>query len=478
MRRVFVVMVLCIIATASAYDVTLAANDLLKLPLGDSEANMLWLFELQAFGDHGLFLSELSNRTSCIPPHPDADLFKNVDCFPFTHAPEVSHNKVEKPFLQKHFVYGPSQRTPYLRSGDRLCVDNNNLPCRVGDTGLEIEGSPKNKMFMFGDVRSNENIYLAACGIAMVRRHNEVVDILEARGETNLFEKAQDQIVAESDNIVFGPNGLLQTALGPERGSCPNPEYVEDPHDWFKDSIFRIHNMAADQIGEQLRRWDSSLSNLRGAFFVPDALEQTGGNLAPFFYAMYSTRAKTGLGMVPALGLSLFLNQHAPPRSLAVANFMREIDTNVGSFNDARAVRGLDRYERYEDFVANEQVLAFLYKHWPDGPDTLPTWIGCRAEENLPGSFFGETTTVWIEHQFCGVRRPVRTPPLPIMPLSTLLCRHGGFCVSGDRMFTSTGDESSIAGLFVIAGFVTWFLLIAFGVGPCRLSGVQSKRNL
>lgn len=424
-------------------DPSLVASALAALPLRPDARglNMLWVNFGQAAVDHNMVLTQGSGGSSCHPPHPDATFFDGVPCFPFTSAGPTPVNNIHAPLLRSFFIYGDANRTDALRDGDRMRMDQYGYLPRAGSLG--VEGMPKEVQFVAGDVRASETTFLTVMHTIWARRHNQWV----ARGYD--FEGARARVEQEVDAVIF--NEWLPAGIGPY-ADCEGVAPVDQVDKTF-GVLFRIHSMVNPDVIDQLSFY--GIDTLADMFFDPEPLEKAKGDLKSFVLSMYQTVALgDNLAMAPDLNRMLFSQQPGPAFSLAVANLRREVDLGLSDFNSVRVAVGLEPYDSYEQFVSEPRALDLLNTYYPGGPSTCPVWLCVRAEVPAQGSSVGETGSVWMRNQLCGMRRKPAQPEAAVATFSTILCETTNACGLEDNPFHGTGKHHGDTYAIIALGLV------------------------
>jgi len=407
--------------------------------------NMLSIFIAQMALAHNTFLSEFIGSV-WLPVPQDSEYFAGISRFHFPIFGPNPNNKIEYPFLQGFFLYGGKEREERLRDGDKMLVDKYNMPPRSIDVNVSMSGSPQGEQYATGDERGSENSFLTVVHTIWIRWHNYLV----LRGYS--FEEAKEQVIIDIQSMIY--KELLPVLLGPY-SDCSNIQPIKNLDITFS-VILRIHSMVNSAILGSFERVD--INSLRDIFFDPLPLQEMKGNLKPFILSMYETPAfKDTLRMDDDMNRHLFERQPNSVFSLGAVNSARGPDLQLSDFNSAREAQGLSPYQTYEEFVDDQEVLAFLYKFYPGGPSTCPIWICVRAEKNAAGSSMGETSSVWFQQQLCGLRSFL--PLEKATPFTEILCKTTGAC-GLKYPFSATGTTSNIG--------ILSFLLVAFimSLGP------------
>ena len=306
-------------------------------------------------------------------------------------------------------VYGSDAvRAAALRTfdGGRLKVtetaDGDLLPFNV--EGLANAGGDGETLFLAGDVRANENIYLTAMHTLWVREHNRIADEIAGRdphaSDETIYQEARRQVVAELQAITY--NEWLPALLG------ANALSRYDGYDAAVDaSIANEFSTAAFRFGHSLLpstlfRIDENGTRqeleLRDAFFRPD-------KVAAFGVDSLLAGAAEGLAsdldgqVVDDLRNFLFGPPGAGGFDLVSLNIQRGRDHGLASYNDTREALGLGRVGSFGEISSDADVVADLQAAY-DSVDDIDLWVGGLAEDAVAGSMLGATFHTIVVDQF------------------------------------------------------------------------------
>lgn len=312
-------------------------------------------------------------------------------------------------------VYGSeSERAEALRAHDgsgKLKVSEGNfLPFNTD--GLPNAGGDSAELFLAGDVRANEQLGLTVMHTLFVREHNRLA---EAYAQANpdwdgdrIYEQARKIVGAQMQVITY--NEFLPALLGRNNMLEPYRGYRDNIDasiaNEFSTGAYRFGHSA---VNATLLRLDADGNavpqghlSLRNAFFAPYRLAETG--LAPILRGLAAQRCQSVDPLVID-DLRNFL--FGPPGSggfdLASLNIQRGRDHGLGTFNDMRRAMGMPPARNWRDITSDavmRQKLASVY----DSVDDVDVWIGCLAEDPLPGAMVGPLAAEVIKDQFRALR--------------------------------------------------------------------------
>jgi len=315
-------------------------------------------------------------------------------------------------WIDASMIYGSSsKRARELRARDgsaRLAV----TPSAVGDlppynlNGLpNLPTSRDGGFFLAGDVRANENVALTALHALFVREHNALVASLGRRqpGQSTdeHFEIARAIVCAEIQAITYRqylPLLLGPDALRPYRGYDPSIDPgIENA---FSTVAFRFGH---SQVAYKLQRFDADGNDL-GALSLMDAffnpLELSKGGLEPLLRGLASQRAEEGDHKVNFyLQNTLFGDPSMGGLDLAAINIQRARDHGLPGYNQLRVDYGLAPVQDFAGITSSPSLRFRLGQKYASVADLDP-WLGCLAEEHVPGAMVGPLTRAILVEQF------------------------------------------------------------------------------
>ena len=312
-------------------------------------------------------------------------------------------------------VYGSdSIRANALRAHDstgRLATSEGNL-LPFNTNGLPNAGGTGDDLFLAGDVRANEQVYLTAMHTLWMREHNRWADRIrayapEATGD-EIYEAARIVIIAELQIITF--EEFLPALLGPD--AIPDYEGYDDSVDSgisneFSGAAYRFgHSMLSSKLLRIDRDGNESVYGhlpLRDAFFAPYRLTEEGG-IDPLL---------RGLARQPAENVDPYIVDDVrnflfgPPGSggfdLAALNIQRGRDHGLASYNDTREAMGFPRATSYSDISQDPAIQSRLGTAYAN-VDDIDLWVGGLAEDHVSGALVGPLVRSILVDQFAALR--------------------------------------------------------------------------
>jgi len=329
-------------------------------------------------------------------------------------------------------VYGSNAiRADALRAHDgtgRLATSEGNL-LPFNTTGLPNAGGTGDDLFLAGDVRANEQVYLTAMHTLWVREHNRWADRIrvyapEATGD-EIYEAARIVVIAELQIITF--EEFLPALLGPD--AIPDYAGYDSGVDAgisneFSGAAYRFgHSMLSSKLLRLDRNGNESVHGhlaLRDAFFAPHRLTQEGG-IEPLLRGLTLQRAQN---VDPYIVDDVRNFLFGPPGSggfdLAALNIQRGRDHGLASYNNTREAMGFPRATDFSDISSDPEIQSRLGAAYAK-VDDIDLWVGGLAEDHLAGALVGPLVRAILVDQFSALR-------------------------DGDRFWYATSLPSSLAG--------------------------------
>ncbi len=318
-------------------------------------------------------------------------------------------------YIDASNVYGSDPvRAAFLRTNDGTgklkTSEGNLLPFNTDELPNAHSTSPT--MFIAGDVRVNEQIYLTAMHTLWMREHNFWANLLGlalrgADGDT-IYEYAKAIVTAEIQSITF--NEFLPILLG-EDGIAEyegyNPGINAGISNEFATACYRFgHTMLSSELrrlGRGFRPIPEGNVALASAFFNSTAPLQELG-IEPYLRGLIGHAAQE-LDNVIVTDVRNFL--FGPPGAggfdLASLNIQRGRDHGLPDYNTVRADFGLDPVTSFDDISSNPAVVQRLSETYDDVND-LDLWVAGLAEDKYPGAVVGETFFAVFKDQFEALR--------------------------------------------------------------------------
>ena len=326
-------------------------------------------------------------------------------------------------FLDANFVYGSDpQRAAWLRTfqGGKLKVSTGNMmPFNTtdGEYGSPVDpsapgmGNPLGnvKFYIAGDVRANENPFLATLHTLFLREHNRLCDVLAQQhpGWTDhqLYHHARKLVGAYTQAITYEEwLPTLNLELAPYQGYDPtvNAGIMNE----FSAIAFRFGHTLLTGV---MPRMDNDLNTipegdllLRQAFFNVDAVRNIG--IEPYIVGM-STLPMQDLDckVIDDVRNFLFGQPGAGGMDLIAININRARERGIADYNTLRQDFGLAPKNSFNE-ITSDPMMALVLEDVYGEVSKIDPWVGFLAEDHLPGSMFGETMTEILSRQFEAVR--------------------------------------------------------------------------
>jgi hypothetical protein len=313
-------------------------------------------------------------------------------------------------FIDASNVYGSDPaRALALRALDgtgRLATSPGDLlPFNEG--GLPNAPSPDPAFFLAGDARANEQVGLTAMHTLFVREHNLWADFFGALapwlGDDERYGLARAMVGAEMQAITY--REFLPVLLGP--GALPPYQGYRravDPGiaNVFAATAYRVgHTMLSStllRLGADGQPVPAGNLPLSGAFFRPDVFAATGP--APLLRGLASQMAQeTDAKVVDEVRNLLFGPPGAGGFDLASLNIQRGRDHGLPAYNELRVALGLAPKASWLD-VTSDPIRAWRLAQAYPTPDHMDAWVGCLAEDTVPGALIGELARAVLVDQF------------------------------------------------------------------------------
>lgn len=328
------------------------------------------------------------------------------------------HPNIISSFMDASNVYGYSTDRAFEL---RLIDGSGKMKTETADNGEQImpyningihnevpSGSTPSDFSLAGDVRANENIYLASMHTLFVREHNRQCDQIAidfpvwAGQDELIFQHARRRVAGLTQVITM--NEFLPGLLG-SASPVPWVRYDRDINPKIAIEIsaafFRIgHTMLSSSL-----KTDGSGGTilLRDAFFNPSYIQANGiDNLLEGAFSQIMQEIDGEI--VDDVRNFLF----GPPTStmlldLAAINIQRGRDNGLPDYNSCRVAYGLPAKTSFAEVSSDPTIqskLASLY----DSVDSIDPWIGGIVEDHLPGAAVGELMCMALKEQFTRLR--------------------------------------------------------------------------
>ena len=314
-------------------------------------------------------------------------------------------------FIDASNVYGSdSARAMALRT-----LSEGKLKTSTGDLlpfntdGLPNGGGTDPSLFLAGDLRANEQVFLTAMHTLFVREHNRLAEEIATKypGMTDeeIYQMARKIVGAQIQVITYKewlPFLLGKNAIPKYKGYDPqvNPGISNE----FSTASFRFgHSMLSPNILRITGSGTVVPVPLQNAFFKPE-LVQTDDGIESMLRGLAGQSAQEIDNMIVD-DVRNFL--FGPPGSggfdLASLNIQRGRDHGLPDYNSVRVAYGLEPVTSFAEISSNPDVQEALDEAY-DNVDDIDLWVGGLAEDHMPGALVGETIMAVLADQFTRVR--------------------------------------------------------------------------
>lgn len=317
-------------------------------------------------------------------------------------------------FIDASNVYGSDAgRAAALRTNDgtgRLASSSSGRYLPFNTAGLPNAGGTGSNLFLAGDVRANEQVYLTAMHTLFMREHNRLAREIAAADPTltgdEVYERARKIVGAEMQVITYNeflPVLLGPVALAPYTGYDPTVDATISNE--FSVAAYRYGH---SQLSSTLLRLDASLNEtnnvpLRDAFFNPSLISVDGG-LDTMMRGLANQLAQDiDTRLVDDVRNFLFGAPGQGGFDLASLNIERARDHGLPRLNDTRQAIGLPKLTSFSDLTSDPAIQAALAELYGN-VGNVELWIGGLAEDHVAGALVGETFRTILIDQFTRLR--------------------------------------------------------------------------
>lgn len=316
-------------------------------------------------------------------------------------------------FIDGSVVYGDSTIRAYalreLNGNGKLKISNSNNNevlagyniYKLDNAGLPNQASES--LFLFGDIRGNENIALTAMQTLFVREHNRICDKLHNRYkglDEVIYQKARGIVTGIIQYITyyeFLPALLGKDAIPKYSGynTKVNPAITTE----FSTVGYRLgHSMISPFL-----QVDQEQLKIRDCFFNPKYIAENGIDQI-LCGASKHIMQEIDNQVIDDLRDFLF---GAPGNGhlldLCSLNIQRGRDHGIPCYNEIRKAYGLAAKLKFTGITSNSELADKLGKLYVS-PDYIDPWIGALCEDHLPGKAVGELIYHILVEQFVRLR--------------------------------------------------------------------------
>lgn len=324
-------------------------------------------------------------------------------------------------FLDGSMVYGSDdERSSALRTykGGRLKSSPGNLlPLNnrtyfkkplINDNNAHVV--PDSTLFVSGDVRTNENVELAAVHTLFMREHNLWAKKISQKypnlNDEQIFQYARAMVRAELQAITY--NEWLPALIG--KGKLPpykgyNPKINPTIKSEFATAALRLgHTLLAsdvefiDNLGNEVQE----AVNLREVFFNPKTINEVG--IDPLLkYLASSNSSKADSLVVDDIRNFLFGKPGAGGLDLASLNIQRGRDHGIMNYNAARSAYHLAPVNDFNEITSDTKLQKKL-KTLYGNVNNIDMWVGGLSEDYGQHTSIGPLFTAVLVDQFQRLR--------------------------------------------------------------------------
>jgi hypothetical protein len=319
-------------------------------------------------------------------------------------------------FLDGDNVYG---KDGPREIGLRLMDGSGHLRTSTGNLGpfnsfglpnANPTGLQEDDLFLFGDVRGNENPGLISLHTMFVRLHNMLAD--EFVGELPQFAGQDEVIYQQARRLLSGiQQHITFTEYLPRvLGTFAPPAYSgynenADPSILKEFSTVAYRALGHPSVQSVVELGDGSTNiDLTAGFFNPGFIVSNG--IEDVVEGAIGQNMKNiSTEVVDDLRNTLF----GPPSGqvvldLVTLNIQRGRDMGIPGYNTLRADYGLAPKATWADVTPDTALQARLLSVYPSGPANADPFIAGLAEPHVPGGVIGELFATIIREQFVRVR--------------------------------------------------------------------------
>ena len=337
------------------------------------------------------------------------------------------HINMVTSFIDGSAVYGSeTKRANWLRTfkNGKLKVSEGNLlpyntidgelnspidpfaPEMVNDTGEE------SKLFVAGDVRTNENPLLTSIHTLFVREHNRQCDILNSKNpdwsDEKVYQYARKIIGGFIQQILFY-EWLPSVGVNLPEYKGYNDKINPMVSNEFTAAGFRLgHTLLSSKI-KRLNADGTPFRNgvdlkLRDVFFKVSVVKESGG-IEPFLQGMGSqVQQRFDSKIVDDIRNFLFGKPGQGGFDLAAINIQRGRERGLPSINELRRALNLLPYKSISVVNPENITLTRKLESLFNDIESVDLWVALLSEKKLDGTIFGETMFHFLVHTFTNLR--------------------------------------------------------------------------
>ncbi len=273
-----------------------------------------------------------------------------------------------------------------------------------------IEGIPRPKHFVAGDLRANEQPILSCMHTLFMREHNRVCDSVIALHpgwtDEQIYQKARKIVNAEFAAIAYEE---WLPALGIQLPAYTGYDATLDARimNVFSAAAFRLGHTLVNSDLKRLQNDGTPISfgsiSLKDGFFNPMVLVNEGG-IEPFFNGMVTQRQQNfDPHVISDLRNFLFGMPGQGGLDLVTINLARGRERGLVDYNQIRQIFGVPAAGSFSDITSDANLAATLQGLY-GSVNNIDPWVGMLAEDHKQGAAIGETVHAILSMQFQKLR--------------------------------------------------------------------------
>ena len=397
----------------------------ISIPNTSNLTDITWLFGQLV--DHELDLTTTGSTSVNINTDPsDINETYPDSVISFTRSnylngsnPRLQPNNITS-YIDGSSIYGSSiQRNHELRLFDgsgklkTSLADNNEILPPLNINGFDDANTPSGisnatNLFLVGDVRGNENIYLTAMHTLFVREHNRQCDLIVENDPTLIgqdeiiFQNAKTFVVATLQSIIY--NEFLPALIGNDA----IPTYIGyDPT--INVGITTEFSTACYRVGHTMLSSSIMINNngdtilLRNAFFNPSYVMENGIDNLLIGVTKQICQQIDGKIVDDVRNFLFGSPEDGHLLDLATLNIQRGRDHGLPGYNAVRLAYGLTAKTLFSDITSNSTIVTNLTNLY-DTPNDIDPWVGAIVEDHHNGTAVGELIYTVLVDQFTKLR--------------------------------------------------------------------------
>jgi hypothetical protein len=295
------------------------------------------------------------------------------------------------------------------------------------DMANDAHQLPDSQMFVAGDRRANETVFLAAMQTLFMREHNRLADAIHANNpaatDEEIYQRARRIVGAELQSIVyteFIPALLGANALPAYTGFNPNVDATIKTefstilfrfgHSQLDNDVERTANATGDTIADgklDLGQTFFLAPNLLGPNpnFVDPITHQHMTGITPFMKGDAGATAQlVDQFAVTDIRNLLFGPLGAGGEDLIARDIQRARDHAIPNYNALRVAYGLPAYTSFNQITRNATLAAKLSQMYGGDINNVDAFIASICEDHVPGSSVGPLVQASLVDQFRRLR--------------------------------------------------------------------------